>query len=186
MHKSDRPDQSYVSTESPVIPRALATLPDRLRRFAVVIIASAGMLACASKPPPPPPPPPKATILQVTVEARPDINPDVNGRPSPIVLRWYELKSLGTLSVADFFSLFGREKETLGADLLALEEFQLVPGEKRSFEKKLQTETRYVAVVAAFRDLERSQWRASMPIVLSQTSVVQIRLDGRQVSFIGP
>ena len=152
-----------------------------LRSTFQVLIVVAGLAACAS----PPPPPPKPTIIQATIDVRPSTNPDPRGRPSPVVLRFYELKSLAPFSSADFFSLFDRDKEVLAAELVAREEYQLTPGENRQFERKLQPETRYIAVIAAFRDLERAQWRASMPVVPQQTTPVVIRLEASNVSLGG-
>jgi type VI secretion system protein VasD len=138
------------------------------------------MSGCAS-----PPPPPKPTIIQATIDVRASTNPDAKGRPSPIVLRFYELKSLAAFMSSDFFSLYDRDKETLAAELVAREEFQLTPGKSQQFERKLQPETTHIAVVAAFRDLERAQWRASMPVVPQQTTPVVIRLEGSTVSVGG-
>src|SRR5439155_16059355 len=152
----------------------------RNARFVLLILVF-GLAACASAPPTPTP-----TILQVTTDAQPNVNPDTRARPSPVVLRFYELKSLAAFSSADFFSIFEREKETLGAELVVLEEFQLMPGTKRQFERKPQTDTRYIGVVAAFRDLERAQWRASMTVVPQQTTPVAIRVDGIKVSLQSP
>ena len=145
-----------------------------LRRFAAIC----GMLvmACASPPKPPPP-----TIVQASVEALANVNPDVRGRPSPVVVKFYELKSLAVFDSADFFSLFERDREILGADLVAREEFQLVPGGRRTFERTLQPDTRYLGVVAAFRDLERSVWRAAVPVVPNQTVPLAIKLDAQKV-----
>jgi type VI secretion system protein VasD len=145
------------------------------------LIVAAGVAACAS----PPPPPPKPTVIQATIDARPSTNPDARGRPSPVVMRFYELKSLAAFSSGDFFSLFDRDKETLAAEMVAREEFQLSPGEQKPFERKLQPETRYIAVVAAFRDLDRAQWRASMPVVAQQTTPVVIKLEASTVTIAG-
>jgi type VI secretion system protein VasD len=146
-----------------------------------MLLIMAGLAACAS----PPPPPPKPTIIQATIEVRPNTNPDARGRPSPVVLRFYELKSLAAFNGADFFSLFEKDKDVLAAELVAREEFQLAPGENRQFERKPQPDTRYIAVVAASRDLERAQWRASMPAVPLQTTPVVIKLDASNVSIGG-
>jgi type VI secretion system protein VasD len=137
-----------------------------------------GLGGCASPPKPPPP-----TIIQAAVDVRPSVNPDARGRPSPVVVRYYELKSLAAFNSADFFSLFERDKETLGAELVDREEFQLKPGDKREFEKKLQAGTHYVAVVAAFRDLEHAQWRATFAVVPEKVSPIAIRLEGSAVSI---
>lgn len=145
----------------------------------LVIAVLLGLAACASKPKPPPPP----SIVKASLDAQPSVNPDVKGRASPIIVRVYELKSVAAFNSSDFFSLFEREKETLGAELVEREEFQLQPGEKRQFDKQLQPETRYVGVVAAFRNLEKAQWRASAAIVPHQTLPLGITLEHSSVSI---
>jgi type VI secretion system protein VasD len=140
--------------------------------------------ACAS--PPPPPPPPKPTIAQVSIEALPTVNPDARGRPSPVLVKFYELKSLAVFNSVDFFSLFEKDKDTLGAELVAREEFQLMPGARRSFEREVQADTRYLGVVAAFRDLERAQWRATIEVKPHQTTPLSIRLDKSTVTMVTP
>jgi type VI secretion system protein VasD len=140
-----------------------------------------GLVGCASKPPAPPPP----TVIQATIDVAANVNPDANGRPSPVVFKVYELKSLAAFNAADFFALFDKDKETLGAELLNREEYRLMPGEKRQFERKLQPDTRYIGAMAAFRDLGRAQWRATMTVVPEKTTVVTIKLDGDNVTISG-
>jgi len=129
----------------------------------------------------PPPPPPKPTILQVNLAVAPNVNPDARGRPSPIVARLFELKSLALFQSADFFSLFDRDKESLGNDLVAKEELILQPGESRLFRRELNPDTRFVAVVAAYRDIERSRWRASMLVPLNEITRVTISVQERDI-----
>jgi type VI secretion system protein VasD len=151
------------------------------RSFLPALLLS-GLVACASPPPPAPPPPPP-TALQVDIVAMPNVNPDAFGRPSPVVFRFYELKSLAAFTNADFFALVDKDKDVLAAELVAREEFQLTPGDKRHFERKVQADTRYIGVVAAFRDLEKAQWRASMAVTPQKTSVVDVQLDASKVTI---
>ena len=51
-------------------------------------------------------------LLRGAINADPSVNPDRGGRPSPIVVRVYELKSVAAFNSADFFSLFDKEQET--------------------------------------------------------------------------
>ena len=136
-----------------------------------------GLVACASPPKPPPP-----TIIQVSLDAQANVNPDARGRPSPVVVRFYELKTPANFNAADFFSLFDRDKETLAADMLTRDEFQLMPGDKKQFQRPTQPDTRFVGVVAAFRDLERAQWRVISAVPLQQTTPIVIKLDGSKMS----
>ncbi len=110
------------------------------------------------------------------------VNPDAHGRPSPVVVRLYELKALAAFRSSDFFSLFDHDQQTLGVELVTKEEYLLEPGYKRQFDRKLQPDTRFIGVIAAFRDLERSQWRATMTVVQQETTPVFIRIEANKVS----
>ena len=54
-------------------------------------------------------------------------DPDLRGRPSPVVARVYEIRGLGTFNSAEFFSLVKKEAEALGASLIGREEYDLPP-----------------------------------------------------------
>ena len=154
-----------------------AILSARLRMLLLVVLL--GLAGGCAKPPPPPPP----TVIQATLSADAGVNPDSRGRASPIIVRVLELKTLAAFNAADFFSLWDREKETLGTELVAGEEFQLRPGDTRKFERSLPPETKYVAVVAAYRDLERATWRGAVAIAANQTQSLVIGLDARNVTI---
>ena len=136
-------------------------------------------------PPPPappaklePPPPPKPVLivparqLQLAVQAGDGINPDDLNRPSPVVVRIYLLRAEITFGSADFFSLFERDSATLGADLLAREELQLRPGRVVSINREFPPEARFLGIVVAFRNVEKSTWRAlsSLPVAPAATA----------------
>ncbi len=150
-----------------------------LRSIGALALAFALLLlsGCAGAPKPPPP-----TVIQLTLEVAADANPDSRGRASPIIVRLFELKSLAAFEGADFFSLFEKDQATLGAELVAREEFQVQPKDTRRMERTLQPDTRHVAVIAAFRDLERATWRAATAVPLNKTTPVVVRVDARSIS----
>lgn len=113
--------------------------------------------ACGSKPPKPPPP----TKADLVVAA--DVNPDVSGRASPIVVRLYQLKEEGAFNSASYFALIDKEQETLGPSLVSREEYELKPGATRELELKIPPEARYLGAVAGYRDLNNSKWKALSP-----------------------
>ena len=133
------------------------------------------MLGCA-------PAPKKPSVADVAVIVAKDVNPDTNGRPSPIIVRTYELKSLAAFDAAHVYGLLERDKEVLGGDLLARDELPLKPGERRDMKKTLQPDTRFLGVTAAFRDVEHSKWRATTPLPVKELTQVEIRLDRNDVS----
>jgi type VI secretion system protein VasD len=129
---------------------------------------------CASKPP----------LLKGAIKTEAVTNPDVTGRASPVVVRVYELKSLALFNTADFFSLFEKERETLGTELVGREEYDLRPAETRPYQRQLQPDTRFIGVVAAFRDLEKSSWRASVAVPQKSSATLTIGIDAKAVTVV--
>jgi type VI secretion system protein VasD len=116
---------------------------------------------------------------QVTgnIVASAQVNPSVSRRPSPLLVRVYELKSVAAFNAADFMALYQGDQAALGADLLAREEIMLQPGESRPLQRTLAPETRFIGVVAAYRNLERAVWRASVAVKPAAKQTLTIRAD---------
>ena len=104
------------------------------------------------------------------------LNPDLHGRPSPIVLRLYELKNPVAFEHAEFFSLYQQPQETLALDLIAHEELELRPGEQQ--ELNLTTSGgHHLAVLAAYRNLPEADWRVVVPLRAGQLNQISLQLD---------
>ena len=135
----------------------------------------AGLVAIATgcgKAPPPLPPPPSITIAAppdarvkaaMTLAASADANPDATGRPSPVVVRVYQLRTDAAFVGADFFALFDDDQKALGQELISRDEFVLAPSEQRMLDVTVSGEARFVGAVAAFRDIRNAQWRGLVP-----------------------
>jgi type VI secretion system protein VasD len=105
------------------------------------------------------------------------LNPDINGRPSPVVVRLVELNNPVVFATADFFSLYGQPKVLLAPDLIASEELELRPGERMALKLRVRESSRYVGVLAAYRDLPETQWRYVIKLNPGQTRSVRLVLD---------
>ncbi|MES9825581.1 MAG: type VI secretion system lipoprotein TssJ [Candidatus Thiodiazotropha endolucinida] len=118
--------------------------------------------------------------VAVTMSAAQSVNPDINDRPSPIVARIYELKSLSVFNNADFFNLFEQDVALLGDEMLIRDELHFQPGEVKLMERELQPDTRYVGVIGAYRDIENATWRRSIEINLHDetTFVIEFGKSG--------
>jgi len=119
----------------------------------LALVCLAVLTACASKPPKP-----VKTHTDVIVST--DVNPDASGRASPIVVRVFQLRNDGEFVAADFFPLYDKEKEILGASFISREEYVLAPGEKRTLDVPINADARFIGVIAAYRDIRSSHWRA--------------------------
>lgn len=88
-----------------------------------------------------------------------NLNPDIETRPSPVVVKVFELASRGAVETADFFSLYSDYEAILGPELLNKEELVFNPGQKLTYERELNKNTRFIAVLVAYQDIENSRWR---------------------------
>ena len=126
-------------------------------KSSVVMAMLVLLAACASGPP-------EDVTLNGSLQAVETVNPDGQGRASPLVIKIYQLKAKDKIDLADFFPLFDQAEATLGADMLAVEDIMMVPGEVRSYEGEFDPETRFIGVVAAYGDIKQAQWKAVVPM----------------------
>lgn len=123
--------------------------------LAVAILAAACSTAPATK---------EQTRLDIRIEATTGMNPDDEGRAAPVLVRVYELRNAAAFDAADFFALQNDSKNTLGADVLAVDEYLLRPGESQLIQRKSRPETVAIGVLAAYRDLGHAVWRRTWPL----------------------
>ena len=124
------------------------------------------------------------TKIDAEIVAVDDLNPDINGRPSPLVVRIYELKDIDAFEHADFFTLYDEEATTLEGHLIVREEIELTPGEQGEIRRRLNEETKYLGIVAAYRDIDQARWRAVEPIIAKKTNALTIELGRHNVTII--
>lgn len=124
--------------------------------------------------------------VQLAVASQPNINPDHSGRPSPVLVKMYELRSDLTFRQADFHTLFEQPMQTLGADLVAADELVFIPGEARKVAYEPMPETRFVGIVAGFRQMERAQWRVLVPINPEKANSICLELIDVTIIMIPP
>jgi type VI secretion system protein VasD len=126
----------------------------------------------------------KVAQLRAGIAAAADVNPDPGGRPSPIVVRIYQLTSSNAFETADFFAIYDNEVATLGQTLVRRhDEFELQPASKRGYDSEIDASTRYVGVIAAFRDLDNARWRSLVRLGDEKKVDLLIDLEGLTVSI---
>lgn len=145
----------------------------------LALVAVGALVGCPKK---------LASMLPTKLEARlvasASLNPDPTGRASPVVVRMYELVNRDAFESADFFDLFDNESATLGADMVARDEIQVEPGERRKVERRLNDKTRYLGIVAAYRDLDNAEWRALVSVNQNHNNELSIGLGGQAVTVV--
>ena len=155
-----------------------------LRRLALTALAALALAGCAGKPPPLPSIfKPDPTVVRLQLAADPTVNADSRGRATPVVVRYYVLQNTAAFDSADFFSLFERDEALLGAAQLVREEATLRPGQTLKVELSPQGEAKYLAVLAAYRDVNKIRWRATAPIPQNKTTAYTVRVGAQGISI---
>lgn len=126
------------------------------------------------------------TKLDLTLIAGDEVNPDLHGRPSPVVVQLLELRHPVAFEDADFFSLYDRAEQTLSKDWVSGEELELRPGEQQALKLSVEPHSRYVGVLAAYRDLPHVQWRLVLPVAPGQLTRADIVLDQTGLRMAAP
>jgi type VI secretion system protein VasD len=121
--------------------------------------------------------------IEADFRAAVDLNPDHEGNPSPLVVRLYELKSATAFNNSGFFSLYDNDSIELGDDMKGREEMEFQPGQALLLERELEPETRYIGVMAAYRDIENARWRAVLEVEPGSDTEVIIALDRLAVTI---
>ena len=164
---------------------------------AVLVLTACGFLGGTTEPQP----------VAGRILVMPGLNPNAEGRPSPVTIRLYQLRDREAFLDASLQELVMQDTDTLGAALLARDSFELCPvemeateastggarapcqGEEREVTQVFSPEARYLAVMAEFfavRD-PAAQWRAvaALPqggVEALNEATFTITLDGARVA----
>lgn len=129
--------------------------------LAALVLALSGCAATESK---------LAIPYEIHFTASKEVNPDSNGRPSPIQLVVYELKTSGGFQSTDYFSLQNDPQKALGAELLETQRLTLRPGQKHTLERPGNVEATALGIIAGYRDLDTSNWRLLIDLPKSRST----------------
>jgi type VI secretion system protein VasD len=135
-----------------------------------------GVIGCGGDDVPPP------TRIEGNLVASEDVNPNLQGEPSPLFVRLYELRAESAFTNASFFQLYDDDSAALGGDLQERSDFVLRPGETEPFARNLKPETRFLGVMAAYQDIDRATWRALVPVPPEQTTAMTVALNRLDLS----
>ena len=102
---------------------------------------------------------PISNTYHIAINADAKVNPDQDGRSSPVVLRIYELASDKKFGSLDFFDLYDNDKEALEKTFIKKQEMELNPNESRKIDFVLNEKTKFIGFLVAYQDIESAKWR---------------------------
>ncbi|KVG28068.1 type VI secretion system lipoprotein TssJ [Burkholderia diffusa] len=91
-------------------------------------------------------------VLNIDIAAREALNPDDAGRPTSVAVRVYQLKDRKMFDGAAYDDLLKNDRTVLAQDLQANLATVLNPGAAASLAQPMQADTKYVAIVAFYRN----------------------------------
>jgi type VI secretion system protein VasD len=142
----------------------------------LLLLACAALLAtaCGHKPP----------VLTINLRGDAVLNPDPGGASLPVVVYLYQLKGRDKFEQADFRALWKSPGDALGGDLVEGQEITLRPGEAREIQVQRNLDTRFIGVVALFREPEGDRWRRVLALdEKKRKQALRLSLRGSQVEL---
>ena len=125
---------------------------------------------------------PKPAKVSLNLVASNSVNPDLEGRPSPVVVQIYRIRAADAFNNARFFELYDDAEQVLGQDLVGVTEIEMSPDSNRTLSVVGMTaDTRYIGVLAAYRDIDEARWRAIVETPSGEKLDFQVALDALSV-----
>lgn len=150
----------------------MASLPsrDRILRLlpaciAVGLLVGAGLTVsaatgCGSAAPPAEKPKPcDKQIVTLDIYAAGNLNPNENGNPRPVVVRLYQLQSDLNLQNARYDDVLLHEAETLGKDVMKVDEVRVFPNDHLQIKFERIKEASFLGAVALFHGPKGQSWK---------------------------
>jgi type VI secretion system protein VasD len=154
-----------------------------LRNGSILVVAVMMINACSLFGKDQPAPVLEPTRVVLEFETAGDINPNIAGRASPLVVRIYHLNAYSAFRDADFNTLFEKDSEVLGRDLVDKKEIYLKPNEKRTVFFEASDTIHTVGVMAAFRYYHQGRWKAAATVQKNKTNVIYVFIKGTNVQM---
>ena len=122
-------------------------------------LLAVGLVACSSAPKKVDP-----ISVELAFSASVGLNPDLNGRASPVQISVLKLRKSAAFLTADYFTLADADNNALDGEILSRESFVIEPGESVRKAIRLESGETAIGVLVGFRDMEHSVWRASIDL----------------------
>ena len=102
-------------------------------------------------------------VLQSTKNA----NVDENKQATPLTVYIFQVDDATNFQAASFFPLVGSPQRTLGQSFIDMQSVQLLPGQTKTINIPLESDTAYVGIIAGYESLTGKTWRQ----VINRTAV---------------
>ena len=124
--------------------------------------------------------------LVLNIHAASNINPNIDGKPSPLELRVFQLTDSAAFEQADFLSIYSDEQGVLKAELVLSRHLpSLLPGETRKEIAPLGNGVKYIGIIAGFANYREAKNQVIYKPVIDDSTVINVEIDGINLSVTG-
>lgn len=124
------------------------------------------------------------TKAEFKLVANTDINPNSDGKASPIVLQVLKLRDARQFKQEDFLNLFEDAKGRLGNDLIEITKLkELAPGEKRTEKLALSPDVKFIGILGEYVQYNEADAKAVIKIEPHTTTEATLKIERLKVSF---
>jgi len=130
-----------------------------------------------------------STEMDVKLSSTANLNLNDADEPLPVVVRIYQLTDAKPFEEAQFDELWKSDLKVLGGVLLRKDMVVLDPASQKEVQIERHERTRYVAVMAAFRNIKGGHWRLVQPVSNSWLSTrtatkLTVQMSGNRVKLV--
>ncbi|WP_447529917.1 type VI secretion system lipoprotein TssJ [Vreelandella sp. TE19] len=102
----------------------------------------------------------RPTLVDLSMIAEANVNPNVEGEGTPLRFQVLQLKDDSMLMAADIIQLSEDMEEALGTNYLTHDDFTLLPGQWKFYEPfEIDEETRYIGLIAFYATPNEAEWK---------------------------
>lgn len=102
----------------------------------------------------------RPTLVDLSMVAEPDMNPNVDGEGTPLRFQILQLKDDSMLMAADLDQLREDLEAALGTNYLTHDDFTLLPGQWKFYEPfEIEESTRYIGLIAFYAQPNEAEWK---------------------------
>lgn len=138
----------------------------------IVLVALCCLMGCT----------PSTNVAVMQIESANYLNPDINGRASPVVVTFYQLTAPFRFRQASYNAITDNSARVLGRDLLDKQSLEIRPGSQKILHLQLDSQVRYLGIVAAYRNMNQANWHQLIKINPKMGNPkIKITLDSQSV-----
>jgi type VI secretion system protein VasD len=148
----------------------------RIFSYVIFLLSIASLFACSSGEH-------YKKSISIHLVASLNVNPDANGRASPIAITLYQLTGVSSFKSANYVSLTENTEAVLGRNLVAINKLILRPGQAVDVEYPVVDGEAAFGIVAGYRVIKASDWQLIYEYPQKNGGLMD-RLGGKKVTYL--